>query len=55
MADALGLGPSGAIRGGSSPFSRTNFTFGVELRGEAETAFVPVEFQSAIDLSCFNR
>src|SRR5258708_3419462 len=29
MADALGLGPSGAIRGGSSPFSRTNFTFGV--------------------------
>jgi hypothetical protein len=23
MADALGLGPSGAIRGGSSPFSRT--------------------------------
>src|SRR5258708_20128579 len=24
MADALGLGPSGEIRGGSSPFSRTN-------------------------------
>jgi hypothetical protein len=24
LADALGLGPSGAIRGGSSPFSRTN-------------------------------
>jgi hypothetical protein len=23
MADALGLGPSGEIRGGSSPFSRT--------------------------------
>ena len=26
MADALGLGPSGAIRGGSSPFSRTNLS-----------------------------
>jgi hypothetical protein len=25
MADALGLGPSGEIRGGSSPFSRTRF------------------------------
>lgn len=25
MADALGLGPSGEIRGGSNPFSGTNF------------------------------
>ena len=54
MADALGLGPSGAIRGGSSPFSRTNFTFGIEPAGEAEVAFVPEEFQSETDLNCFN-
>lgn len=29
MADALGLGPSGEIRGGSSPFSRTKFSASV--------------------------
>ena len=35
MADALGLGPSGAIRGGSSPFSRTRFeqvAFGLRVQ-----------------------
>ncbi len=41
MADALGLGPSGAIHGGSSPFSRTNSSVGIVLTDEADRSFLP--------------
>ena len=58
MADALGLGPSGAIRGGSSPFSRTRLepvVYGVRLGVRLDSKSLPAVSSDEVRGPRFHR